>query len=63
MDVDARTLVLDRGSLRVAVNLSTQPVSVALDGQPTQVLLASGEATTTPDNVRLGGESFAVVAL
>ncbi|HEX2264007.1 MAG TPA: DUF3459 domain-containing protein, partial [Pseudonocardiaceae bacterium] len=63
VDVDARTLVLHRGPLRVAVNLGTQPVSVALDRQPTQVLLASGEAITTSDNVRLGGESFAVVAL
>ncbi|MDQ4011360.1 MAG: malto-oligosyltrehalose trehalohydrolase [Actinomycetota bacterium] len=63
LDVDVRTLVLHRGALRVAVNLSKQPITVALDGGPTQILLASGEATTAPDNVRLSGESFAVVAL
>jgi maltooligosyltrehalose trehalohydrolase len=63
VDIDARTLVLHRGALRVAVNLSAQPVSIALGGQPTQVLLASGETTTTPDNMRLSAESFAVVAL
>jgi maltooligosyltrehalose trehalohydrolase len=63
VDADARTLVLHRGRLRVAVNLSAQPVSIALGGQLTRVLLTSGEATTTPAHVRLGGESFAVVAL
>jgi maltooligosyltrehalose trehalohydrolase len=64
VDEDARTLVLHRGALRVAVNLGTQPAAVALDGPPTHVLLASGDATTTAqDTVQLGGESFAVVAL
>jgi maltooligosyltrehalose trehalohydrolase len=65
VDVDerARTLVLHRGALRVAVNLGTQPASVALDGQPTEVLLASGQASTTQGTLRLAGESFAVVAL
>ncbi|MDQ4103235.1 MAG: malto-oligosyltrehalose trehalohydrolase [Actinomycetota bacterium] len=63
VDEQARTLVLHRGPLRVAVNLSTQPATVALDGQPAQVLLASGNATTAQDTVRLDGESFAVVEL
>jgi maltooligosyltrehalose trehalohydrolase len=65
VDVDerTRTLVLHRGALRVVVNLSAQPATVGLDGQPTQVLLASGQATTAQDTVRLEGESFAVVAL
>jgi maltooligosyltrehalose trehalohydrolase len=64
VDVDehARTLVLHRGALRVVVNLGTQPATVALGIEPTQVLLTSGEATTTQDVVRLSGESFAVVA-
>jgi maltooligosyltrehalose trehalohydrolase len=64
VDVDehARTLVLHRGALRVVVNLGTQPATVALGIEPTQVLLASGGATTTQDAVRLSGESFAVVA-
>jgi maltooligosyltrehalose trehalohydrolase len=65
IDVDepVRTLVLHRGALRVAVNLSPRPATVALDGQPTQVLLASGETTTAQDSVQLDGESFAVVSL
>jgi maltooligosyltrehalose trehalohydrolase len=63
VDVDARTLVLHRGALRVAVNLSAQPVTVVMDGQPTQVLLASEKATTAQTSVRLDGESFAVVTL
>jgi maltooligosyltrehalose trehalohydrolase len=63
VDEDARTLVLHRGALRVAVNLSPQGASIALHGQPADVLLASGDATTTPDTVQLAGESFAVVRL
>ncbi len=61
VNADDRTLVLHRGALRVVVNLSAQQITVALDGQPTQVLLASGEATTAQGSVRLDGESFAVV--
>jgi maltooligosyltrehalose trehalohydrolase len=63
VDADARTLVLHRGALRVVVNLGGQPATVAVDGPPTEVLLASGDATTTRDTVQLAGESFAVVAL
>ncbi|MFZ0120445.1 MAG: malto-oligosyltrehalose trehalohydrolase [Pseudonocardiaceae bacterium] len=63
VDEDARTLVLHRGALRVAVNLSPQGASIALHGQPADVLLASGEATTAQDTVQLAGESFAVVRL
>ena len=63
VDEQARTLVLHRGALRVVVNLSTQPATIALDGQPTQVLLASGKASTAQDIVQLDGESFAVVTL
>lgn len=62
-DEEARTLVLHRGALRVVVNLSARPATVALDGQPTQVLLASGETTTAQRSLRLDRESFAVVAL
>ena len=60
VDADARTLVLHRGALRVVVNLGGQPATVAVDGPPTEVLLASGDATTTRDTVQLAGESFAV---
>ena len=63
VDADARTLVLHRGAVRVVVNLGRQPATAAVDGPPTEVLLASGDATTTRDTVQLAGESFAVVAL
>ncbi|MGH3838495.1 MAG: DUF3459 domain-containing protein, partial [Pseudonocardiaceae bacterium] len=63
VDIGAHALVLHRGALRVAVNLSAQPVTMTLDDRPTQVLLASGDATAAQDNVRLDGESFAVVTL
>ncbi len=63
VDEQARTLVLHRGALRVVVNLGAKRGTVALDGQAIQVVLASGEATTAWDTVRLDGESFAVVEL
>jgi maltooligosyltrehalose trehalohydrolase len=65
IDVDdqARTLVLHRGALRVVVNLSAQPATVALDGAPTEVLLSSEQATPAQRAVQLGGEAFAVVAV
>ncbi|MGH3787551.1 MAG: malto-oligosyltrehalose trehalohydrolase [Pseudonocardiaceae bacterium] len=63
VDEQARTLVLHRGPLRVVVNLSAQPATIALGDQPIQVLLSSGDATTAQDTVQLDGESFAVVAL
>jgi maltooligosyltrehalose trehalohydrolase len=63
VDEQAGTLVLHRGALRVVVNLSAQPATVALDSQPAGVLLASGEVTAEQHTVRLDGESFAVVAL
>src|SRR5262249_47697711 len=64
VDVDehAQTLVLHRGALRVVVNLGAQPATVAMDAEPTRVLLASDEASTAQGAVRLSGESFAVVA-
>ena len=58
-----RTVVLHRGGLRVVVNLGGRAVTVPLDGPPTQVLFASGEATPTPDGVLLAGEAFAVVTV
>jgi maltooligosyltrehalose trehalohydrolase len=63
VDEQSRTLVLHRGELRVVVNLGSQPATVSLDAQPADLLLASGEATTARDALRLTGESFAVVAL
>ncbi|MGH3709255.1 MAG: malto-oligosyltrehalose trehalohydrolase [Pseudonocardiaceae bacterium] len=63
VDEPARTLVLRRGALRVVINLSAQPATVTLDGQPTQILLTSEEAATAHHAVELAGESFAVVAV
>ncbi|MGH3991547.1 MAG: DUF3459 domain-containing protein, partial [Pseudonocardiaceae bacterium] len=63
VDERARTVVLHRGALRVVVNLGAQAVTTPLDGRPTRVLLASGQATPAPDGVLLAGESFAVVDL
>lgn len=65
VDVDDqdRTLVLHRGALRVAVNLSGRPATIALDRTPTQVLLSSGQVTTAQRAVRIDGEAFAVVGV
>jgi maltooligosyltrehalose trehalohydrolase len=63
VDEQARTLVLHRGALRVVVNLNAQPAVVTVDRAPTQVLLASGHATTAQHTVALDGEAFAVVAV
>ena len=59
----ARTVVLHRGRLRVAVNLSDRPTAVALDGPVCEVLLASAEPTVADAELVLPGESFAVVEL
>ncbi|MGH3796617.1 MAG: malto-oligosyltrehalose trehalohydrolase [Pseudonocardiaceae bacterium] len=63
VDEQQRTVVLHRGSLRVVVNLGTQPATVALDGRPTRVLFASAQATPAPKGILLDEESVAVVAL
>jgi maltooligosyltrehalose trehalohydrolase len=63
VDERNRTVVLHRGALRVVVNLGPAATAVALDAPVTEVLLASGAATTAPQGVALPGESFAVVAL
>ncbi len=63
VDERARTVVLHRGALRVAVNLGAQGTTIPLEGRPTRVLLASGRVTLTPDGALLTGESFAVLEL
>jgi maltooligosyltrehalose trehalohydrolase len=63
VDEQARTLVLHRSRLRVVINLSAAPATVALDGLPTRVLFTSAAATPVGNAVRLDGESFALVAL
>ena len=59
----ARTVVLHRGGLRVAVNLSDRPAAVALDGPVREVLLASAEPTVAEAELVLPPESFAVAEL
>ncbi len=63
VDPDARTVVLQRGGLRVVVNLGPQSATVPLDGEPAGLLLASGDAETAHRSVLLGAESFAVLQL
>jgi maltooligosyltrehalose trehalohydrolase len=62
-DEDERWIVLHRGSLRVVANLGTSPRRVTLDGQITEVLLASADTWVEGDEVALDPESFAVVEL
>lgn len=61
VDAEARTIVLHRGELRVAVNLGPRPATVALDGEPAALLLNSGDAEAVAGGVLLAGESFAVL--
>jgi hypothetical protein len=62
-DRDAQWLVVARGVLRIAVNLSTREQVVPLDGAPGgTVLLASADCTLTNGGVRLAAESVGVLA-
>jgi maltooligosyltrehalose trehalohydrolase len=63
VDENARTLVLDRGGLRLAVNLGPEPATVAVDRPVARVLLASGAADADGAALTLDPESFAVVDL
>jgi maltooligosyltrehalose trehalohydrolase len=56
-------LVLYRGTLRLAVNLGSEPVTVPLDGEGAQVLLAWGEAAASGTTATLPPETFALVEL
>jgi maltooligosyltrehalose trehalohydrolase len=62
-DAKAGWIVVHRGRLRVAVNLSDGEQAVPLDGPAGAVLLASAGARATGDGVLLPGESVAVVEL
>lgn len=57
-DEDQRWIVMRRGSLAVACNLSAEAVSVPVSGE---VVLAWGEPAADGDGTRLDGHSFAVV--
>ncbi|WP_127782526.1 malto-oligosyltrehalose trehalohydrolase [Rhodococcus sp. X156] len=58
-DEDERWIVLHRGSLRVACNLSTNPVTVPVAGR---TLLASTAVTARGAQTELAPESFAILA-
>ncbi|MBO0676387.1 malto-oligosyltrehalose trehalohydrolase [Mycolicibacterium sp. S2-37] len=57
-DEAQRWIVMRRGSIAVACNLSTDAVAVPVSGE---VLLAWGKPTADGDDTRLEGQSFAVV--
>jgi maltooligosyltrehalose trehalohydrolase len=65
VDVDepARTIVLHRGGLRVAVNLGSTETTVWLQETVERILFASGEATIEGGRITLPAESFAVVEM
>jgi maltooligosyltrehalose trehalohydrolase len=60
---NARTIVLHRGRLRVACNLGTDAVVLALRAPIGRILLASEPVEGDVDALTLGPESFAVVRL
>jgi len=62
-DERARTMVLHRGGLRVAVNLGAAETTVWCHDTVGRVLLASGEASIEGGRITLPAESFAVVEM
>ncbi|MEY8016668.1 malto-oligosyltrehalose trehalohydrolase [Mycobacterium servetii] len=58
-DEDEHWIVLRRGRLRIACNLSAQPVAVPVTGE---VVLAWGEPAVDADRTVLEGHSFAVIS-
>jgi maltooligosyltrehalose trehalohydrolase len=63
-ETSTETVVLHRGRLRVAVNLTGAPAVVDLDGPVREVLLAGATVEVDDDGVlTLAAESFAVVEL
>ena len=63
VDFDEQTqwVIVHRGGLRVAANLADAPQDVPVQGG--EVLFATGDATSGPDALRLGGETAAIVRL
>jgi maltooligosyltrehalose trehalohydrolase len=63
VDEDARTLVLHRGALRLAVNLGDATVTFSLGLKIRRVLLASEPVEADDDALTVGPESFAIAEL
>jgi maltooligosyltrehalose trehalohydrolase len=63
VDEEARTLLLHRGGLRLAVNLGDEPVTFALGLPVWRLLLASEPVEIDDDALTVGPESFAIAEL
>ena len=63
VDDDARTIVLHRGGLRLAVNLGDDPVTFDLGLPVGRVLLASEPVEVDEDALTVGPESFVIAEL
>jgi maltooligosyltrehalose trehalohydrolase len=63
VDEEARTLLLHRGQLRLAVNLGNDEVTFALGVPIGRVLLASEPVDVDDDALTVGPESFAIAEL
>ncbi len=59
----ARTLVVNRGTLRVVVNLGPEPVTLSLGATITRILLASEPTESREDEVTVPGEAFAIAEI
>ena len=59
----ARTLVVDRGGLRVVVNLGPEPVTLSLGATITRILLASEPTQSREDEVTVPAEAFAIAQI
>ena len=56
----ARTLVVNRGSMRVVVNLGPEPVTLSLGATITRILLASEPTRSADDSFTVPAEAFAI---
>ncbi|MBP2369227.1 malto-oligosyltrehalose trehalohydrolase [Pseudonocardia parietis] len=56
----ARTLVVNRGAMRVVVNLGPEPVTLSLGATITRILLASEPTRSEDDSFTVPAEAFAI---
>ncbi|TNC29718.1 malto-oligosyltrehalose trehalohydrolase [Amycolatopsis alkalitolerans] len=63
VQAEGSTLVLHRGSLRLAVNLGPEPVTAPLDGEAAGILLSWGDATASERAATLPPKTFVLVDL
>ncbi|MEQ3552338.1 malto-oligosyltrehalose trehalohydrolase [Pseudonocardia nematodicida] len=60
---EARTLVVNRGAMRVVVNLGPDPVTLSLGSTITRILLASEPTRSEDDSFTVPAEAFAICRL